>query len=186
MTLASLLMKLPNKHVMRPKTWEGKRSSWLFGMVVNKSKGGVIVKASANSKYPIVYRYLQDLIKTHDEHFPWTTINVNRNIECKNHIDKNNLGDSIIVGLGDYCGGEFVVKKGDLPTNFVGSPPPKVPTYREDTKYDIKGNFVRFCGKTQYHSTEPFKGERYSIVYFSMFTQERFDWEKTRQGSCLF
>ena len=126
----------------------------------------------------MVYQQLQDLIKTHDEHFPWTTINVNRNIQCKNHVDKNNLGDSIIVGLGDYIGGEFVVKKGDLPTNFVGSTPPTVGTYREDTKYDIKGNFVRFNGKTQFHGTERFEGNRYSIVYFTMFTQERLDWER--------
>ena len=123
MHLANLLMELPNCRVSRPQTWVGKQSSWLFGRVVNKFKGGKIYEARANTKYPIVYQYLEDLINTHDEHFRWTTINVNRNIQCKNHVDKNNLGDSIIVGLGDYIGGEFVVKKGDLPTSFGGSPP---------------------------------------------------------------
>ena len=147
-------------------------------MVVKKFKGGKIEEARANTKYPIVYQQLQDLIRTHDEHFPWTTINVNRNIKCIPHNHNQNIGDSIIVGLGDYSGGEFVVKKGDLPMNYVSSPPPTVATYREDTKYNIKGNFVRFCGKAQFHFTEPFVGNRYSIVYFTMFTQERLDWQR--------
>ena len=157
-------MTLKNHYVRRPNTWKGRGKSWLFGMVLDKRRGWKIQPSPANSEYPEVYKQLQDLMKTHDEHFSWTTINVNLNIRCKDHVDKGNLGDSIIVGLGDYQGGEFVLKKTPIPLTFSSSPPPIVPICRHETKYNIKRNFVRFCAKSQKHATEPFTGNRLSIT----------------------
>ena len=143
----------------------------MFGTVLDKRRGWTIHAASSNNKFREVYQQLQALIKTHDENFHYTTINVNRSITCKNHIDQSNVGDPIIVGLGDYEGGNFVIGKNCKP--WLGSNPPKVPICRHETKYDIKRKFVRFCVKSQRHAREQFQGNRFSIVYFTAFTKER-------------
>ena len=53
---------------------------------------------------------------------------------------------SMIVGLGDYIGGELCV---------------------EDEVVDIRYKPFEFDGWKQIHWTLPFKGERFSIVWFS-------------------
>ena len=35
---------------------------------------------------------------------------INRNFKCIPHRDKNNIGDSIIVGMGNYNGGDLVIE----------------------------------------------------------------------------
>lgn len=41
---------------------------------------------------------------------PFDCIMINKNFKCIPHKDRNNIGDSIIVGLGDYNGGDLVVE----------------------------------------------------------------------------
>lgn len=77
--------------------------------------------------------------------FPFTTVQVNYNYRTKPHIDRNNVGESLIVGLGDYKGGDLVV---------------------DGTKYDIKNHPLIFNGAELLHGTAPFTGERYSLVFF--------------------
>ncbi len=98
-----------------------------------------------NKKFPELFNALQKLIKNHDPDFTYTTIQLNKNIESAPHIDKNNVGDSYIIGLGDYTGGDLVV---------------------EGVKHNIKDKFFRFNG-TKGHWTDTFKGTRYSIIFFT-------------------
>lgn len=53
---------------------------------------------------------------------------------------------SLIVGLGDYAGGE---------------------TYVQGQAYDIRYTPLEFDGWSQLHWTAPFVGERFSLVFFS-------------------
>lgn len=80
---------------------------------------------------------------------PSSTIAVNRNAQFKPHLDSGSgAGQSVslIVGLGDYTGGQLVVE-GDV--------------------VDIKYAPVEFNGWTQRHWTLPFSGTRYSLVWFT-------------------
>ena len=52
----------------------------------------------------------------------------------------------MIVGLGNYSGGELVV---------------------ESETHDIRYKPLEFNGWTQRHYTKPFVGERYSLVFFT-------------------
>ncbi len=82
---------------------------------------------------------------------------VNANLSClqnqlaqfRPHTD-NGAGagqsNSLIVGLGNYVGGELVV---------------------EGAKKDIRYNAVEFDGWKERHWTMPFQGERYSLVWFT-------------------
>lgn len=80
---------------------------------------------------------------------PSSTIAVNRNAQFRAHRDSGaGSGQtlSMIVGLGNYTGGEIVV---------------------EGTAHDIRYKPIEFDGWKSRHSTLPFQGERFSLVYFT-------------------
>mgnify|MGYP003387583431 FL=1 len=80
---------------------------------------------------------------------PSSTIAVNRHAQFRPHRD-NGAGNgqcrSLIVGLGDYTGGEIVV---------------------ENQPHDIRYEPLEFDGWNCRHWTLPFTGERYSLVWFT-------------------
>ncbi len=84
--------------------------------------------------------------------FNYTTIQYNKNHKCAKHKDKNNVGDSYIIGFGDYTGGELIVY------DDSGNP----------TYVDIKNKFYKFNGSKYYHETNDFIGERYTLVFFNV------------------
>lgn len=80
---------------------------------------------------------------------PSSTIAINRNAQFRPHVDSGagaGQSTSLIVGLGTYVGGELLV---------------------EGEKNDIRYKFVEFNGWKQRHWTLPFKGERFSLVWFT-------------------
>ena len=80
--------------------------------------------------------------------FRWTSLQFNRNTVASPHTDRNNLGLSLVLILGDYSGGSLHVPGRDLST-----PPGSSPI----------GVFID--GREPHHS-DPFTGLRYSIVAF--------------------
>jgi len=100
-----------------------------------------------NEKYPEVYKQLKELIFHIDPQFVYNAITVNKNFRCLPHKDKYNIKPSLIIALGDYTGGELNI---------------------EGVKFDINWNPLVFNGGKLEHSTEPFIGTRYSIVYYSI------------------
>ena len=71
------------------------------------------------------------------------------------HVDGKNVGISYIVGLGDYTGGELIV---------YGSRKEPI----KPVKHNLKKNFYSFNGSQYLHEVAPFKGERYTIVFFKI------------------
>ena len=106
--------------------------------------GKLIGPSRHTKKYPQLFEKLNEFIKEVDPDFQFTSIQVNKNVLCKPHIDDNNAGLSYIIGLGDYTDGELVI---------------------ESEKYDIKNKWKLFDGH-KLHWTEPFTGNRYSLIYF--------------------
>lgn len=98
-----------------------------------------------NKKFPKLYRLLRKFMRTYAPNFEYTTIQVNKNIQSSPHFDKNNVGPSIIVALGDFIGGDLVV---------------------EGKSHNIKNRLLKFDG-TKGHWVTPFKGTRYSLVFFT-------------------
>ena len=88
---------------------------------------------------------------------PSTHCAVNRNAQFTPHVDSGRgQGQSLsmIVGLGNYTGGEILVE---------GNP------------YDIRYHALEFDGWKQLHWTAQFQGERYSLVWFSPEVQKESD-----------
>ena len=98
-----------------------------------------------NTIYPELLDMLNNLVINHDPDFMYTTIQINKNVLSPPHIDKNNVGLSYIIALGDFKGGELVI---------------------EGCKHDIKNKFFKFDGNLG-HWTAPFMGTRYSIIFFT-------------------
>jgi len=86
-----------------------------------------------------IYNECKNLFPEHE----FDCIMINKNFTCPPHKDKNNIGDSIIIGFGDYAGGELVI---------------------EDEPVDIYWTPMIFNGHEKEHWVAPFVGERYSIV----------------------
>lgn len=86
-------------------------------------------------------------------YFKYTTIQYNKNNQCAKHIDGKNVGESIIVGLGDYEGGRLIIY------NYEG---------QDKVFIDIKNKFFKFNGSKYYHETESFTGNRITLVFFNI------------------
>ena len=66
-----------------------------------------------NKKFPLLFESLKKLMNeylSNDEDFKFTTIQVNKNILSPPHVDKNNVGISYIIALGDFTGGKLVIE----------------------------------------------------------------------------
>ena len=111
------------------------------------------VKKTEIPKYQKLYELTKEYIKYIDDDFYYTSIQYNKNNQCKKHLDKNNVGVSLIIGLGDYTGGELILydENGENPV-----------------KHDIKNKPLKFNGSELYHETAPFEGERYTMVFYSI------------------
>ena len=103
-------------------------------------------------KFQPLFKETKKLMKSRDPKFKFTSIQFNKNHRSSKHTDSKNTGVSYIIGLGDYTGGELIVydKAGKNPE-----------------KKDIRNKFYKFDGSKFPHETAPFKGERYSVIFYS-------------------
>ena len=102
-----------------------------------------------NRKFPDLHILLRRLIKEKDPSFKYTTITINKNVRTEYHIDKNNIGKSFGLSLGDFTGGGIEIKYDDNKTKFL----------------DTHNKLILFDGHLE-HRTLPYKGNRYSLTYF--------------------
>ena len=77
-----------------------------FGFTSGKGFGAPGKPMVNNAKYPEIYHLLQQLAlvltRPGQPQFECFTINIDN--ECKAHFHKNNIGETVIVGWGDYTG----------------------------------------------------------------------------------
>ena len=144
------------KNTSRQNIFRGKQQSYegmVLGMVNARGLGKMMSKKTKMDKYKPLYESSKKLMKTRDPNFKFTSIQVNKNQRTAKHTDSRNVGESYIVGLGNYSGGEILIYDED------GKNPKKV---------DIKNKFVKFNGSKLPHETAPFKGQRYTLVYYKI------------------
>jgi hypothetical protein len=114
-----------------------------------------------NKKYPDLLRALINFGNTIAEPgWTYTAITLNHGVQATKHRDTSNVGRSIIIGIGDYTDGPLRVWEPD--DAFF-------------TDMDLKDKPTMFNGALRTHETQPFTGERYTIIYY------RQKWE----GSCV-
>lgn len=141
----------------------------ICGLYVFAAKIGISL---ATTRRPWLTRLLAQFAQLAHPGFPFTSIQVNKNYAARPHVDKNNLGDSFIIGLGDYQGGSLWVQDdaGEAEITLEESVT-SMYHYRSGLSYrgvdvDIKSKWQRFDGN-RLHFTWPFMGTRFSLVFFT-------------------
>lgn len=99
---------------------------------------------------PLLYKHLLEFAKEYVT-IPYNAITLNQNYQAKSHRDKGNVGDSFLVAFGTYEKGELLIHEGDL----SGS-------------HNIKNNPIVTDFSKVLHSVEPFTGNRYSLVFYTL------------------
>merc|ERR1712137_154992 len=95
------------------------------------------------------------------EKFPFTSINVNKAYNGRLHRDGNNVGPSILKAFGKFTGGELNYYPNDDRSRKLEDLPKS-----DRVTVDVHKNLLLFNGQRA-HEVNSFKGERYSLVFFT-------------------
>ena len=78
---------------------------------------------------------------------PFTTVNVVKDLVCAPHKDNQNIGESCLISIGDYVGGNIVIEGEEL---------------------DARYNCIVFNGSKLTHWNKPIlSGTKYSLIFFN-------------------
>jgi len=121
-----------------------------------------IKEYKTNARFPELLKALIDFGNAIvPKGWDYNGITLNHGVKAKKHKDSKNLGVSYIIGIGDFTGGG--IKVWDAEDKH-----PKV--------MDLHDKPVGFNGGLLFHQTTPFKGERYTIIYYKQM------WEGVIKG----
>ena len=111
-----------------------------------------IKEYSRNAKYPELLKAVAEFGNlVVPKGWDYNGITINDGVKANKHKDSKNLGRSVIIGIGDFKGGDIKVWDGD-------DKDPKV--------FDLHDKPVFFNGGLLYHQTTPFTGERFTMVFY--------------------
>ena len=133
--------KVPMQSKSRYRKATGHSRSASFGYVRKRHRQPGV--SMLNSKVPHVWNALKDFADSTG--FLYDSIQVNQDVVCTKHRDKNNTGDSYLISLGDFTGGELIV---------------------EEILYDCKMKPIVFNGALMEHYNNPFVGSKWSVILF--------------------
>ena len=108
------------------------------------------VESRHNAKHPELLKAAKQFLKSHDPNYRFEAVTINKNQKAAKHTDVNNEGNSYIIGLGNYTGGELVFS--DKKSPYYGP-------------HNIKNKWLKFVGDTD-HYVKKFSGTRYTLVYY--------------------
>jgi len=100
-----------------------------------------------------VIEYAKALMLQHDPDFKYSSIQFSKGMRTLRHKDKNNIGESYIIALGDFTDGPLRIYDGDTDT------------YKD---INIHNKFYKFNGSEVWHETGPFEGVRFTLTYFTI------------------
>lgn len=135
----------PNNQKKTPKIRKGEYSLSV-GLTCHWMKPGKPTLPTIRMrKDPRIYNECKKLFPD----FDFEMVIINKNFLCAPHKDINNTTESLIVGLGDYDGGDLCIE--DHKTGQV-------------SKHCIWRSPLYFNGKDNRHWTDDFTGTRYTVV----------------------
>jgi len=81
--------------------------------------------------------------------FEFEMVVINKNFKCPPHKDKNNTQKSLIVGLGNYNGGDLIIENSET---------------GETERHCILYSPLYFNGRDNTHYTDDYTGDRYTVI----------------------
>jgi hypothetical protein len=104
-------------------------------------------KSRMSRKHPEIHDELMRVASVVCPDHEFTTIYMNRNIQCDPHKDTSNVGDSVIVSFGEYVGGDLWI---------------------EGERATAKYHPILFNGnKYEHWNLKDLVGTKYSLVFFN-------------------
>ncbi len=100
--------------------------------------------------HPKLDELLLYFLHNHRPDFKFNSVLINKNCQAEPHIDSKNIGNSIIITIGDFSGGGIYVEENIFQPRL----------------FEIRTYSLEFNGSFYKHWTEPFKGNRYSLIFF--------------------
>ena len=98
----------------------------------------------ATLKWPHIWELIQKV--GNHLNFEFTSVQLNHNVTSPKHRDTNNVGDSLLISLGEYTGGEIVID-GETKNAYC--------------------NPIVFNGYELEHYNLPHDGNKYSLIFFN-------------------
>ena len=139
-------------------TWKGFLKYDKDGKMVKRTPADVkgLYFTKCRDLYPELAEVLKEFADKHLGDFEYTQVQLNKNFQSPPHFDNKNIGESYIVGLGDYKGGRL----------FIKQPSPFTDDFMI-RKEDIRHKVLNFNGSKYEHWVENYTGTRYSVVFFN-------------------
>ena len=132
-------------HIAYKNTLEKGIQAVVLGKVRDYTQSS-LVEGRFNKKYSKLFGMLKKLIKLQDPKFKWNAIQINDNVNTKEHIDKNNIGLSYNIAFGDYKGGGLLYNGKTIDTHH---------------------KFFKYDGTQPHGTTKPKSGRRIAVIYFT-------------------
>ena len=109
--------------------------------------------AVSNSKYPELFEACVALgNQVVPKGWKYSAITLNHNVKARKHIDGTNVGNSVIVAVGEFTGGGLYVYE---------------PDGKKGRLLNIHNKAKMFNGAVLPHKTQAFKGDRYTLIFFN-------------------
>lgn len=142
-----------NKHVTGRVNIGGfRREAFVLGKVRKWDDHVRLHDSVHNKKHPELFKMLKKLVRTHDPHFRYTSIQLNKNVVTKPHYDKRNHGCSYCLAVGKFRGGGLRVFSPD----------------GKGREIDNNRKWVLYNGRTTYHASVPVQsGVRFAIIFYT-------------------
>jgi len=151
-------------NVMHP----GQSWVWSDTLGLLRDRVGDIHMTQSSVKYPevvtLVNKWLSDRLPAGMRPFAWTSLNVNKDYAAYIHRDGNNFGPSMIAAFGDFTGGELNYYPDD---DGKGEPDKLLKGKHKAESFVLGKGRARVNGNSA-HSVNPFEGNRFSIVFFTL------------------
>jgi len=135
----------PNAHTMTTNMRKGHYSVSVGHTCHWTKPGKPFLPSQLMKKDPRIYNECKRLFPD----FDFKMCIINKNFTSPPHKDTNNTQKSLIIGLGDYNGGDLSIK--DHKTGEI-------------TSHCIYKSPLYFDGKSNTHWTEPYEGTRYAVI----------------------
>ncbi|CAJ1404113.1 unnamed protein product [Effrenium voratum] len=149
------------KNVMRKGKAKRPVFSDTFGLVRSRQSRQPTLGALSR-KYPNMTKLLTAWCRRTLGNFPFTSISVNVNYAAARHRDRNNVGPSAIKAFGRYRGGQLLYWPKDERCGDVKDLP------RQECQVLNVDQKPHYFDGTKAHEVRPFKGERFSVVFFTV------------------
>lgn len=128
----------------------GQRKAFVMGKTHRYDLPYELHESQYNRKHPKLHEMLCNLMEDHNPSFEFNAIQLNCNVQCEPHFDKNNEGLSYCLAIGDFEGGGLTVFE------------------PEKNVIDNKNRWVKYDGANLLHSSAPVtSGKRYVMVFYT-------------------